>query len=257
MNAASKMPRPSISAIIITLDAAAHIESCIRSLSFCDEIIVVDSGSTDGTQGLAEALGAKVSYNAWPGFGPQKQHALSLATSPWIFSIDADEQVPEELAGEIAAAVSSGTADGYEMPRKSHFLGRWMRHSGWWPDHVLRLARREKARFSTDIVHERMIVEGSTARLHGALLHFPIETLQDAYAKINRYAEAGARKMVAAGKRPGFGAAFGRAFWSFFSTYLLKRGFLDGREGLINALVHADQTYQRYLRAWQMTKNGA
>ena len=107
MNAASKMPRPSISAIIITLDAAAHIESCIRSLSFCDEIIVVDSGSTDGTQGLAEALGAKVSYNAWPGFGPQKQHALSLATSPWIFSIDADEQVPEELAGEIAAAVSS------------------------------------------------------------------------------------------------------------------------------------------------------
>ncbi|MCC0057565.1 MAG: glycosyltransferase family 2 protein, partial [Rhodobiaceae bacterium] len=208
MNAPNKAPRTGISAVIITLDAAAHIETCLRSLVFCDEIIVVDSGSTDGTQDLAEALGARVSFNAWPGFGPQKQHALSLATQPWVLSIDADESVPEDLATEIVAAVASGTADGYEMPRKSHFLGRWMRHSGWWPDHVLRLARREKARFSTDIVHERMIVEGSTGRLDAALLHFPIGTLQDAYAKIDRYAEAGARKMVAAGKRPGFGAAF-------------------------------------------------
>lgn len=254
MNALSRPGRPGISAVIITLNAAARIEACLRSLSFCDEIVLVDSGSSDGTQALAEALGARVVHNDWPGFGPQKQYALSLATQPWILSIDADEEVPEDLAWEIEAAVTAAGAEGYEMPRKSHFLGRWMRHSGWWPDPVLRLARRDRARFSDDIVHERLIVEGRIARLGGALLHYPIDSLQDAYEKINRYAEAGARKMVAAGKRPGFGAAFARAFWSFVSTYFLKRGFLDGREGLINALVHTDQTYQRYLRAWRMTR---
>ena len=156
---------PALSAIIITRNEAKNIAACLESVAFCDERIVVDAGSSDETVAIAESHGAAVTTHEWAGFGPQKNVALSLARGDWVLSIDADERVSPPLAAEIRAAIASPHADGYEMPRLSTFLGRAMRHSGWYPDYVLRLFRRENARFTDDLVHERVDCRGRIARL--------------------------------------------------------------------------------------------
>src|SRR5262245_59067155 len=163
-----------LSAIIITRNEAHNIAACLESVAFCDERIVVDSGSDDETVEIAAAAGATVLSHPWFGFGAQKNFALSQAHGDWVLSVDADERVPPSLAAEILAAIKNPAPTGYEINRLSTFLGRPMRHSGWFPDYVLRLVRREKARFSDDPVHERMICDGPTGRLSGALDHHPV-----------------------------------------------------------------------------------
>src|SRR3954470_19992588 len=164
---------PRLSAIIITKDEAANIGHCLDSLAFCDERIVVDAASSDGTLIIAKQKGARVATHGWNGFGPQKNYALSLAAGDWVVSIDAGDRGTPELAQAIRAAIESGKADGYEIPRRSSFCGRMMRHSGWLPDRVLRLFRREKACFTDDIVHERVVCNGVVARLNEPILHYP------------------------------------------------------------------------------------
>ncbi|SUV88617.1 transferase [Bordetella pertussis] len=158
-----------LSVIIITKNEAANILACLESVAFADEFIVVDSGSTDNTVELARDFGARVEVTPdWPGFGPQKNRALDLATGDWVLSIDADERVTPELASEIQAAMAGATADCYEIARLSDFCGRFIRHSGWWPDYVLRLFRRGSARFTDAAVHERVVpAQGQPARLRG------------------------------------------------------------------------------------------
>ena len=156
---------PSISSITITKNGGAHIGECLDSLAFCHERIVVDSGSTDGTVSIARAKGAKVSEHDWLGFGQQKNFALALASGDWILWLDADEAVTPELAAAIKSAVERGDADGYQFSRLSWFCGRPMRHSGWHPDYVLRLFRRDKGRFTTNLVHEHVILDGMVKRL--------------------------------------------------------------------------------------------
>src|SRR5580704_13852985 len=160
---------PQLSAIIITRDEAANIGECLDTLAFCDERIVVDCGSDDGTVDIARGKGARVEHHDWIGFGPQKNFALSLATGDWVLSLDADERVTPELAAAIAVAIAGGaaqgTVDGFELPRISSFCGRPMRHSGWFPDYVLRLFRRGKGRFDDAMVHERVICDGTVKRL--------------------------------------------------------------------------------------------
>src|SRR5262249_48305601 len=160
-----------LSAIIITRNEATNVAACLESVAFCNERIVVDSGSDDDTVKIAMAAGATVLRHEWAGFGPQKNFALSQARGDWVLSIDADERVSVRLAAEILSTISSAAADGYEIARLSTFLGRPMRHSGWFPDYVLRLFRREKARFTDDLVHERVICEGPIGRLSGVLDH--------------------------------------------------------------------------------------
>ena len=169
---------PRLSAIIITRNEASNIGDCLDSLTFCDERIVVDSDSTDGTLLIAREKGARIATHGWKGFGPQKNYALSLAHGDWVLSIDADERVTPELAAEIRQAVDSGKADGFELSRRSSFCGRMMRHSGWFPDRVLRLFRRQKGRFTDDPVHERVVCDGKTARLKNSLLHYPVAMLR-------------------------------------------------------------------------------
>jgi glycosyltransferase involved in cell wall biosynthesis len=241
---------PRLSAIIITKNEAANIVACLDSVAFCDEIVVVDGGSDDGTVALAEATGARVVKHDWQGFGPQKNAALSLATGDWVLSIDADERVSEALAREIQAAVAKGEADGYELPRLSSFLGREMRHSGWYPDYVLRLFRRGRARFSDDLVHERVICDGPVARLSGMLHHRPVLRLEDALRRADGYSTAGAAMIVRSGRRVSFASGITHGLWTFFRTYVLQRGFLDGREGFLLAVANAEGTYYRYMKAW-------
>jgi len=239
-----------LSAIVIAKNEAHNIAACLDSLAFCDERIVVDSGSSDDTVKIAESKGARVVQHDFEGFGAQKNFALSLAQGEWLLSLDADERVSKELADEIMKAIMHPAADACEMPRLSSFCGRPMRHSGWFPDYVLRLFRRGKARFSNDLVHERVIANGSVTRLKHPLIHHPVLRLEDALSRMDRYSTAGAEMLVASGRRVSFITGIVRGLWAFIRTYLLRGGFLDGREGFLLAVANAEGTYYRYMKAW-------
>ncbi|MBF6615826.1 MAG: glycosyltransferase family 2 protein [Candidimonas sp.] len=245
-----------LSVIIITKDEAGHIADCIDSVSFADEIIVVDSGSQDGTREIAAARGARVSLAAdWPGFGRQKNRALDLATCEWVLSIDADERVTPELAQEIQQVIAAPSADAYKIARLSNFGGRWIRHSGWWPDHVLRLFRRGTARFKDVPVHESVQTTAPVALLHGHFLHYPYANLETFIAKINHYSSEAAAAMHARGKQTSVMGATGHAVWTFIRIYLIRRGFLDGREGFILAGMAAAGSFFRYNKLLFLNKN--
>ena len=241
---------PRLSAIIITKDEAANIGACLDSVAFCDERIVVDCGSSDGTMMLAKEKGARVAMHGWKGFGEQKNYALSLAQGDWVLSIDADERVTPELAQAIRAAIEDGRVNGYEIPRQSSFLGRMMRHSGWFPDRVLRLFRRGKARFSDDVVHERVVCEGPVARLKAPLLHYPVVRLEDAIRRMDSYSTLGARQLAASGRRVSIMTGVAHGAFAFLRTYVLRLGFLDGAPGFLLAVANAEGTYYRYMKAW-------
>jgi glycosyltransferase involved in cell wall biosynthesis len=245
---------PVLSAIIITKNEAANIAECLDNVAFCDERIVVDSGSDDDTVRIAEGRGARVSFHAFEGFGRQFNHALSLAKGDWVLSIDADERISPALAAEIQRAVREGTFDGYEMPRSSSFCGRLMRHSGWYPDYVLRLFKRGRARWTDDLVHPRPICDGSVTRLSQPLIHFPVRKIDDALSRMDRYSTASAELLFAKGRRVWFVTGIVRGAYAFFRTYVLRAGFLDGREGFLLAVLNAEGTYYRYMKLWLMNR---
>lgn len=241
---------PRLSAIIITKNEVRNIGACLDALAFCDERIVVDGGSDDGTCAIARDKGAQVVAHAWQGFGAQKNFALSLAKGDWVLSIDADERVSPELAAVILAAIERGDADGYEFPRLSSFCGRPMRHSGWYPDYVLRLFRRQYGRFTDVLVHERVVCEGRLARLSQPLIHYPVLKLEDALSRIDRYSTASAEAIVSSGRRVSFMTGIGHGLASFLRAYVLRAGFLDGAEGFLLAVANAEGSYYRYMKAW-------
>ncbi|HMY50506.1 MAG TPA: glycosyltransferase family 2 protein [Rhodocyclaceae bacterium] len=243
------MARPTLSVIVIVRNEAALIAQCLDSVTWADEIVVVDSGSTDGTPEICRRYTDKVFVTPdWPGFGPQKNRALDLATSDWVLALDADETISIPLATEIAATIALTPHDVYAVKRLSSFLGRPIRHGDWWPDEVPRLFRRGCARFSDDPVHERLVFEGRPARLRALMMHDSIRSLDQMCAKMNHYTSAGAERLARAGKRGGLGKAIRHGLWAFLRAYLLKRGFLDGREGFILAVSAAESAYYRYLK---------
>ncbi len=239
-----------LTVVLITRDEEKAIAAALDSVSWADEVVVLDSGSTDRTVEIARARGAKVTVSAdWPGFGPQKNRALGEATRDWVLSLDADERVTPELRDEIRAIVAGkGNHDAYELPRLSSYCGRFMRHGGWWPDRVTRLFRRGKARFSDALVHERVLVQGTTGRLEGRLLHEAFDDLEEVLDKVNHYSSAGARMGHAAGRRGSLTRAVLHGVWTFVRTYFLQAGFLDGRRGFMLAVSNAEGTYYRYLK---------
>jgi glycosyltransferase involved in cell wall biosynthesis len=238
-----------LSVILITKNEAANIRACIESVAWADEIIVVDSGSTDDTVAICKELGAQVHVHDWPGFGVQKNRALGYATQDWVLSLDADERVTPELRAEIENILcAEQTSDAYFVPRLSNYCGRFMRHSGWYPDLLSRLFKRGKARFSDDLVHERLIIEGETGELQGLLLHYAFDDLEEVLHKVNQYSSAGAVMMRQRGRQASLTGAVFRGLWSFVRTYILRGGFLDGREGFMLAVSNAEGTYYRYLK---------
>jgi len=224
-------------------------------VAFADEVVVVDSGSTDGTVEAARAAGAHVIPTSdWPGFGPQKNRALEAATGEWVFSIDADEQVSPELAASLQAAIHSGKHDAYEVQRRSSYCGQYMAHSGWYPDRVLRLFRRGTARFSDDLVHERVVTAAAVGRLQGDLLHDSMPHFESVLDKLDRYSTAGALALMRKGVRGSLAKALGHGWWAFVRTYVVKLGFLDGRLGLALAISNAEGTYYRYMKLWLLQR---
>lgn len=253
------VPMPSLSIVILARNEARNIVECVRSARFADEIVVLDSGSTDGTPDLARAEGAKVSTSTdWPGFGPQKNRALALATGDWVFSLDADEVITAPLREAILAAVRApGPHHAFEVDRTSSYCGQVIRHAGWSPDWIVRLFRRDAARFSDDLVHERVLVQGSVGRLQGHLLHRSFPDFEAVLDKVNRYSTAGAQSLAGRGKRGSPARAVGHGLWAFLRTYVLQRGFLDGAMGLALAVSNAEGTYYRYLKLWLLQRERA
>jgi glycosyltransferase involved in cell wall biosynthesis len=245
-----------LSVIIITKNEAADIRACLESVSWADEIVVIDSASTDDTAAICRERGAQVHvFQDWPGFGPQKNRALARASHEWVLSLDADERVTPELQQEILVAMRG--EDGvvaYDIPRLSSYCGRFMRHSGWYPDYVTRLFRRDKARFSNDLVHERLVVDGATARLQSQLLHYAFRDLEEVLRKVDQYSTAGAQRLHAQGRKASMAGAVLRGLWSFVRTYVLKLGILDGREGFMLAVSNAEGTYYRYVKLIQLNR---
>ncbi|WP_244813869.1 glycosyltransferase family 2 protein [Caballeronia sp. Lep1P3] len=245
------MTHPSLGIAIITYNAAARLAQCLEAVSFADDIVVVDGGSTDATVAIAQSHGARVVIEReWPGFGPQKNRALDALCTDWVLSIDADEVVTPELAQAIRTAIANPRADVYAVDRLSSFCGEWIRHSGWYPDWIPRLFRRGSARFSDDLVHERLVTLADTpvARLDGKLMHYSYEDFETVLRKLDAYSTAGARQRHAAGKRGSLGIAVTRGLWAFVRTYVLRRGFLDGRSGFMIAVFNAQTVYYRFVK---------
>lgn len=244
----------SLSVILITKNEEANLKDCLESVSFADEIIVVDSQSSDKTQEIAQSFGAKLEITSdWPGFGPQKNRALNLATHDWVLSIDADERVTPELKQEILATMASpNAADCYAIPRSSWYCGRFMKHSGWYPDYVDRLFKRGSAKFSDHLVHERLLPTGSSGKLNNHFLHYSYRDFSQVLKKVDVYSSAAAQQAFKQGKKGGLGEALVHGFWAFFRTYVLRRGFLDGKYGLALAISNAATSYYKYLKLWQL-----
>ncbi|MGH6639337.1 MAG: glycosyltransferase family 2 protein [Polaromonas sp.] len=246
----------SLSVTVITQNEAHNIEACLRSVLFADQLVVLDSGSTDATLQIARSMGAEVSTSPdWQGFGIQKNRALALADSDWVLSLDADERVTPELQAEIRATLAAPAFDVYSFPRLSSYCGQYMRHSGWYPDRVTRLFRRDAARFSDDLVHEKIITSGQVGLLRSPLLHESFRSLEAVLDKANRYSSAGAQSLLDKGKTASVGKALGHGLWAFIRTYFLRLGFLDGRMGLVLAISNAEGTYYRYLKLWLLRRD--
>lgn len=246
-----------LSVIIITKNEADNIEPCLRSVSFADEVIVLDSGSTDDTVARARGMGAVVHVtDDWPGFGPQKNKALSLATHPWVFSIDADERVSDQLREEILAVVAKDEADvAYQIPRLTQFCGVWIRHCGWTPDLVLRLFRRDAARFSDDLVHEKvLLLKGGQGRLASSLLHYSYPSPSHYWAKLERYSQAWARQRFERGQDTTMWRAAVAATVAFFRSYVFRLGFLDGSMGFAVCAMQAQATFGKYFVLYCMNR---
>lgn len=244
-----------LSVIIITKNESRHITRCLESVAWADEIIVLDSGSDDGTVALCQHFTDKVFETDWPGFGIQKQRALAKASGDWVLSIDADEWITPELRKEIEKAVTQTDINGFEMPRLSSYCGKEIRHGGWWPDYVMRLFQRNHGRFTDDPVHERIIVTGNTGKLSTPLFHESFVDFEEVLNKVNHYSSLGAEKLFQAGKRTSLFQAVLKGLWTFFKTYFINAAFLDGQEGLMLAISNAEGAYYKYLKLLFLQKS--
>ena len=248
----------SLSVIVITKNEAANIRACLESVQFADQMVVLDSGSTDATCKIAQELGAEVSLNDnWLGFGIQKNRAMALARCEWVLSIDADERLPPALQDAIKAALVAPQFDVYSIPRLSSYCGQYIRHSGWYPDRVVRLFRRGTAEFSDELVHEKVVTSRPVGRIEADMLHDSFANFESVLDKVNRYSTAGAQVLYEKGRRASPGKALAHGAWAFIRTYFLRLGFLDGQMGLVLAISNAEGTYYRYLKLWLLANRAA
>ncbi len=247
----------SLSVVIITLNEEANLARTLGGVAWTDEIVILDSGSTDRTREIAESFKAKFFVEPWKGFAAQKNSALEKATGDWILSLDADEEVEPALAQEIRETLAADpAAAGFWIPRKNFFLGRWIRHGGFYPDPKLRLFRRGGGRFEERLVHEDVHPRGPTATLRNNLLHHAYPTLESYLEHMNRYSSLGAQMAVAEKRRSGFSFVdiVIRPSLTFFYNYFVRGGFLDGREGLLLHLYHANYVSWKYAKVWEQSR---
>lgn len=242
-----------ISGLVVCKDEADRIDACLASLSFCDEIVVVDSGSTDDTVAIAERHGARVIQRPWKNANDQKEFGRQQAKGEWLVNLDADETVSPELREEILAIAERGGDDVYFAPFKNYFRTAWVRRCGYYPDPHVRFIRRERARWDLDTpVHDKVLTEGTTGRLSGHVEHHSFRSLEHYIAKSEAYAEGFARHALAHGRRATTWTILGHTGWRFFRIYVLRGGFLEGALGLTIAGLQAFDVFRKYARLWEL-----
>ena len=251
-------PKPNLSVIIITKNEEQRIRRCLESVRWVDEIIVLDSGSTDNTVAICQEFTDKVYITDWPGFGMQKNRALEKAQGEWVFSIDADEWADDDLRQEIMAAIAAnGPEDAFAIPRRTQYLGCWVYHGDVGRDKVTRLFRRGQVRFTDDVVHESLRVDESrVGQLKQHLYHDSYRTLEELQERMNTYTTLSAQTRYRRGKRSSLTKAVTHAAWAFVKAYFVRRGFLDGRIGFIVAVSSAESSYYRYLKLLWLQRAG-
>ena len=249
------MTAPRVSVTVITLDEEAHLRRCLESVAWADEIVVVDAESHDKTVQVAREFTDRVIVRPWPGFAAQKNFAVEQCAGEWILSLDADEEASPELREEIAAIQADPRAcDGYAVRRRNVFLGRFIRHGGLYPDWQVRLFRRGRGRFAERAVHESVTVTGPVGRLSGHLVHRSYEGVGDFIERANRYSALAAEQMVRDGRRVRAGELVLRPLGRFLSMYVLQGGLLDGRRGLLLAILYAYYVFMRSAKVWEATR---
>ncbi len=241
-----------LSVVIITKNEESYIAKCLESVKWVDEIIVLDSGSTDKTVEICKQFTPHVFEMDWQGFGVQKQRALNKATSDWVLSIDADEIISPELRTEIEYGINHNQYDAFLLPRLSSYCGKFIKHGGWYPDYILRLFRRELGYFTDDVIHERVIFEGGIGKLNTPILHESYSDLSEVLEKINSYSSLNAQKLFERDVKSSLSKAIFRGLWKFIQTYFVKAAFLDGKHGLMLAISSAESVYYKYLKLLEL-----
>lgn len=253
------MDKIPLSVAVITMNEARNIDACVHSVSFADQIVVVDSSSTDGTPSMAGDLGCEVYSEPWQGFGLQKQRAIDRCRNTWVLLLDADERIPPETAqaiGKIVAEDNTGAA-GYSFSRRNYFQGRWIKHLGWWPDRLVRLFRRDRARMSAAAVHEAVVVDGPVVPLDLSIDHYTEGDLSRVLAKIDHYSTLGARDAYNEGRKASIYGAFFRAGLSFVQNYFLKLGIMEGYQGLTLSVTDAVNKFFKYAKLAALLREDA
>lgn len=244
-----------LSISLITYNEEKNIRRTLESVNWADEIVVVDSGSTDGTAAICREYGAKVVHQDWLGFARQKNLAIDHTSGDWVLSLDADEPIEPELAQEIRNIITSPQPlDGYRIPRKTFFLGKQIRHGGWYPDYNLRLFRKGRGRFEERVVHEAISVQGRIGNVEHAILHYAYPDLASYMDSINRYSSLAVDVMREKGInrfKAGWVNILFRPMLTFFHKYFLRFGFLDGKHGLVLNLFHSYYVFAKYAKAWE------
>ncbi len=245
-----------LSVVTIALNEERNIVECLESVRWADELIVVDSGSLDNTVDLAQRFPAKVMQMEWRGYGATKNEALQHATGDWVLWLDADERVTPELAAEIKQRIREDdkSVAGYTVARRAYFLGKWIKHSGWYPSRVTRLFRRSSGKFSETKVHERLLLDGVTADLHNDLLHYTDPDLHHYFEKFNRYTSLAAEDLQAAGKPFSLYDVIVRPPFVFFKMFIMRLGFLDGIHGFVLSVASMSYVFVKYAKLWELQK---
>ena len=250
---------PALTVITITRDEERNIVECLESVRWADQLVVVDSGSKDRTVELARRFTSDVHSIGWEGYGHARNFALDHAAGEWILWLDADERVPAELGKEIQDLVSRNEPgySGYSVARRAYFLGKWIKHCGWYPSRVVRLFRKEHGRFSETRVHERLELQGNVGMLQHDLLHYTDPHLQQYLAKFNKYTTLAAQDMAANGKSFRLWDLLVRPPFLFVKMYVLRLGFLDGVHGFVLSVLSSAYVFSKYAKLWELTRNGS
>jgi glycosyltransferase involved in cell wall biosynthesis len=245
-----------ISVTIITLNEEKNLRRCLESVAFADEIILLDSGSGDRTQAIAREFTDQVFEEPWQGFARQKNLAQEKARGPWILNVDADERVTPELKEEILSAINQESSSaGFKIPRKNYFCGQWIRHGGWYPNLQLRLYRKESGSFAPREVHEQVVVSGQVGILQSPLEHYTYDSISDYLKRMDRYSDLSAKQYLAEGKRVSWPEILFRTKYTFFKMWLLQRGFLDGANGFVLAVLYSYYTFVKYTKLKEMQRS--